>query len=79
LTELTQQRFNSSIPNAAKGPNFVIPLALAGVAGGAYYFYSKGVNAPVAAAVQPPNPVLTDPNEWIDFKVVSLDVLLMNS
>ena len=48
----------------------MVPLAIAGIAGGAYYFYTQGQKSPVAAAtVQPSNPVLTKPDEWIDFKV----------
>ena len=70
LSQLTQ-RFNSTLNSSAKkGPGFVIPLGIAGIAIGAYYFYQNGQKMPVAAAVvQPSHPVLTNPNEWIDFKV----------
>lgn len=43
----------------------MIPLAIAGVAAGVYYFYKNGQGKPVSVA-----PVaLTNPDEWIDFKV----------
>jgi hypothetical protein len=44
-------------------------LAIAGIVGGAYYFYAQGTKTPVAAAMVPSRPVLTNPEEWIDFKV----------
>jgi len=62
------QRFNSSLPSAKKGPNFVIPLAIAGIAAGAYYFYKNGQEKPVVAT----SIALTNPEEWIDFKVLTL-------
>jgi len=50
----------------------VIPVAIAGIAAGAYYFYRNGEKSPVAAAtISPSNPVLTNPEEWISFKVPS--------
>jgi hypothetical protein len=42
-------------------------LAIAGIAAGAYYFYRNGEAKPVA----PTSIALTNPNEWIDFKVLS--------
>ena len=45
-------------------------MAIAGIAAGAYYFYRNGEQSPVAAvAMTPSKPVLTNPNDWIDFKV----------
>jgi hypothetical protein len=59
------------LPTAAKkGPGLFVPLAIAGAVGGAYYFYAQGERKPVSAAtLAPGNPVLTNPAEWIDFKV----------
>jgi len=57
----------------------VIPLALAGIAGGAYYFYRNGAAAPVAAAVQPSHPVMTNPEEWIDFKLKAVTPINHNT
>jgi hypothetical protein len=69
-TRTSFKRFNSSVPGGGyTGRNYIIPLAVAGIAGGSYYFYRSGVETPVAASFQPPNPVLTNPDEWIDFKV----------
>jgi len=50
----------------------VVPIAIAGIAAGAYYIYRNGEKSPVAAAmISPSKPVLTNPEEWIDFKVLS--------
>jgi hypothetical protein len=40
-------------------------LAIAGIAAGGYYFYKNGQEKPVVAA----SIALTNPEEWIDFKV----------
>jgi hypothetical protein len=71
-TRTSFKRFNSSVPGGGfTGRNYIIPLGVAGIAGGAYYFYRSGVETPVAAAIQPSKSVLTNSDEWIDFKVES--------
>jgi hypothetical protein len=63
---LTPKRLNSTAAAPRKGPGFAIPLAIAGVAGAAWYFYQYGTERPVSAA---PKATLTNPQEWVDFKV----------
>jgi len=64
------QRFNSTSPSPKKSPNYIIPLLLVGITGGAYYLYRRGEESRVlSATVKAGEPVLTNPEEWIDFKV----------
>jgi hypothetical protein len=60
------KRFNSTAAAPKRGPGFVVPLAIAGVAGAAWYFYQYGTERPVSAA---PKATLTNPEEWVDLKV----------
>ena len=61
------QRFSSTVASPKRGPGVAVPLAIAGVAGAVYYcYYRSSVEKPVAATSKR---TLTNPNEWMDFKV----------